>query len=148
LNAGFDVTALQGDMSQPQRQAAFRGFQNGSFKILVATDIAARGIDVLSISHVINFDMPDDTDSYIHRIGRTGRINQEGSAFTLVTAKDSLLIRDLEHLLNAKLERRTLDGFDYAAAAPPRPAGSAYSRGPRRGPTSGPTRSRKPAFSR
>jgi ATP-dependent RNA helicase RhlE len=148
LNAGFDVTALQGDMSQPQRQAAFRGFQNGSFKILVATDIAARGIDVLSISHVINFDMPDDTDSYIHRIGRTGRINQEGSAFTLVTAKDSLLIRDLEHLLNAKLERRTLEGFDYAAAAPPRPAGSAYGRGPRRGPTSGPTRSRKPAFSR
>jgi ATP-dependent RNA helicase RhlE len=146
--AGFDVTALQGDMSQPQRQAAFRGFQSGSFKILVATDIAARGIDVLSISHVINFDMPDDTDAYIHRIGRTGRINQEGSAFTFVTAKDSLVIRDLEHLLNAKIERRTLDGFDYAAAAPPRPSGSTYARGPRRSASPRPAGLRKPAFAR
>jgi ATP-dependent RNA helicase RhlE len=146
--AGFRVTALQGDMSQPQRQAAFRGFQNGTFKILVATDIAARGIDVLSISHVINFDMPDDTDAYIHRIGRTGRINQQGHAFTLVTAKDSLAIRDLEHLLNAKLERRTIEGFDYAKAAPPRPATgprTRYARPAGGAPTSRP---RRPAFAR
>ena len=84
---GFPVTSLQGDMSQPQRQAAFDGFRSGSFKIMVATDIAARGIDVLSISHVINYDMPDGTDSYIHRIGRTGRINQDGDTFTFVTGK-------------------------------------------------------------
>jgi superfamily II DNA/RNA helicase len=125
--AGFRATSLQGDMSQPQRQAAFDGFRSGSFKIMVATDIAARGIDVLSISHVINFDMPDGTDSYIHRIGRTGRINQDGEALTFVTGKDAAAVKDLEKLLNRKVDRRTLAGFDYAAPAPERD-GSSHSR--------------------
>ncbi|MBI2852290.1 MAG: DEAD/DEAH box helicase [Chloroflexi bacterium] len=120
--AGLRVAALQGNMSQSQRQAALDGFRSGSYKILVATDIAARGIDVLSISHVINYDMPEDTDAYIHRIGRTGRINREGCALTFVTGKDAGTVRDVERLLNAKLERRTLPDFDYAAAAPARPA--------------------------
>jgi len=119
---GFRVTSLQGDMSQPQRQAAFDGFRSGSYKIMVATDIAARGIDVLSISHVINFDMPDCTDSYIHRIGRTGRINQDGEALTFVTGKDAIAVRDLEKLLNKKLDRLTLPDFDYKAPAPERDA--------------------------
>jgi ATP-dependent RNA helicase RhlE len=84
----------------------------------VATDIAARGIDVLDISHVINYDMPGSTDAYIHRIGRTGRVGKAGDAFTLVTDEDVSMVRALEGLLNAPLERRTLLGFDYRACAP------------------------------
>jgi ATP-dependent RNA helicase RhlE len=94
------------------------GFRSGSFKILVATDIAARGIDVLDISHVINFDMPDSTDSYIHRIGRTGRIGKSGNAFTLVTGEDTAMVRSLERLLSQTFEQRTLKGFNYTSPAP------------------------------
>jgi ATP-dependent RNA helicase RhlE len=84
----------------------------------VATDVAARGIDVLSISHVINYDMPDTADAYTHRIGRTGRIGATGEAFTFVTNQDEPMVRSLEHMLNAPLERRTLPDFDYRASAP------------------------------
>jgi ATP-dependent RNA helicase RhlE len=116
--AGFRATSLQGDMPQYRRQAVLDGFRNGSVKILVATDIAARGIDVLSISHVINYDMPKSTDDYIHRIGRTGRVNKNGDALTLVTNADADKIRALEQLLGTPLERLTLKGFDYAKPAP------------------------------
>jgi ATP-dependent RNA helicase RhlE len=118
--AGFRATSLQGDMPQYRRQAALDGFRNGSVKVLVATDIAARGIDVLSISHVINYDMPESTDDYIHRIGRTGRVNKNGDALTLVTNDDAGKIRALEQLLDAPLERLTLQGFDYTKSAPAR----------------------------
>ncbi|MFC1999840.1 DEAD/DEAH box helicase [Chloroflexota bacterium] len=118
VRAGHRVTSLQGNLSQNQRQAALMGFRNGSIKILVATDIAARGIDVLSISHVINYDMPDSTDDYIHRIGRTGRVNKNGEALTLVTNADAGKIRALEQLLDAPLERLTLQGFNYTKPAP------------------------------
>ena len=117
ISAGFRAASLQGDLSQYQRQAALDGFRAGSVKILVATDVAARGIDVLSISHVINYDMPDTTDAYTHRIGRTGRIGATGDAFTFVTSEDVVMVRALEHLLNAPLERRTLQDFDYRACA-------------------------------
>ncbi len=117
--AGLRAESLQGDMSQSHRQAVMDGFRHGTFKIMVATDIASRGLDVLSISHVINYDMPEDTDSYIHRIGRTGRVNQRGSAITFVTPRDSVAVRHLESLLNVKLERRTLPDFDYASSIPP-----------------------------
>lgn len=117
IRTGFKVTSLQGNLSQNQRQAALTGFRNGSIKILVATDIAARGIDVLSISHVINYDMPGSTDDYIHRIGRTGRVNRSGEALTFITGEDTGVVRNLEHLLNTKLERRTLRDFDYAVPA-------------------------------
>ncbi len=117
ISAGFRAASLQGDLSQYQRQAALDGFRAGSVKILVATDVAARGIDVLSISHVINYDMPDTTDAYTHRIGRTGRIGATGDAFTFVTSEDVAMVRALEHLLNAPLERRTLQDFDYRACA-------------------------------
>jgi ATP-dependent RNA helicase RhlE len=116
--AGFRATSLQGDMPQYQRQYALDGFRNGSVKILVATDIAARGIDVMDISHVVNYDMPDSTDAYTHRIGRTGRIGKTGEAFTFVTGEDKATIQALERLLKKPLERRTLHGFDYAAPAP------------------------------
>jgi ATP-dependent RNA helicase RhlE len=116
--AGYRATSLQGDMTQPQRQAAFDGFRTGSFEILVATDIAARGIDVLRISHVINYDMPDSTDAYVNRIGRTGRVGKTGDAFTFVTNEDTAMVHALEHLLNAPLQRRTLGDFDYRVFAP------------------------------
>jgi len=115
---GFRVTSLQGNLSQNQRQTALKGFRNGSIKILVATDIAARGIDVLSISHVINYDMPESTDDYIHRIGRTGRVEKSGDAITLVTGADAEKILALEKILNAPLKRLTLAGFDYSRPAP------------------------------
>jgi ATP-dependent RNA helicase RhlE len=120
VRGGYRVTSLQGNLSQNQRQAALTGFRNGSIKILVATDIAARGIDVLDISHVVNYDMPDSTDSYIHRIGRTGRVGKAGDAFTLVTGEDTAMVRSLERLLDAPLERMTLKGFDYTKPAPAR----------------------------
>ncbi len=116
--AGYPVTSLQGNMPQSQRQAALDGFRNGSFKILVATDIAARGIDVLDISHVVNYDMPDSTDAYTHRIGRTGRVGKAGDAFTLVTGEDTTMVHSLERLLNRPLEHRMLKGFDYTKSIP------------------------------
>ena len=118
--AGFEATSLQGNLSQNKRQAALDGFRAGDFRIMVATDIAARGIDVLSISHVINYDMPDTTDAYTHRIGRTGRAEQTGEAYTLVTADDVNEVRDVERVLGYRLERRTVPGFDYRAPAPAR----------------------------
>ena len=120
IRSHYRVASLQGDLSQNQRQAAIAGFRNGSIKILVATDIAARGIDVLSISHVINYDMPESTDDYIHRIGRTGRIDKNGDALTFVTGADSDKIIALERILDAPLERQTLTGFNYAQPAPDR----------------------------
>jgi ATP-dependent RNA helicase RhlE len=110
---GHRVGSLQGDLSQSQRQAAIDGFRKGRIKILVATDIASRGIDILSISHVINYDMPESTDDYIHRIGRTGRVEKSGEALTLVTDEDKDKIRDLERILKKPIERVTLEGFDY-----------------------------------
>ena len=115
---GFKATALHGDLAQNRRQAALDDFRDESIKILVATDIAARGLDVLSISHVINFDMPENTDAYTHRIGRTGRIDQRGDALTFVTSADAAVVREIETVLKAPLERRTLKGFNYSAPAP------------------------------
>jgi ATP-dependent RNA helicase RhlE len=110
---GFRATSLQGDLSQSQRQAAMEGFRDGTFPIMVATDVAARGIDVLSISHVINYDMPDTADAYTHRIGRTGRAEQAGEAFSLITPADVDTVRAVERVLGCRVERRILPGFDY-----------------------------------
>jgi ATP-dependent RNA helicase RhlE len=88
----------------------------------VATDIAARGIDVTNISHVINFDMPDSVDAYIHRIGRTGRAQATGAALTLCVPEDEVMIREIEHVLGAKIKRERLAGFDYSQHAPEIPS--------------------------
>jgi ATP-dependent RNA helicase RhlE len=120
--AGYKAASLQGNLSQNRRQAALDGFRDGSFRVLVATDIAARGIDVSSISHVINYDIPDTVDAYTHRIGRTGRAAKTGDAFTLITREDESLVRSIERVLGAKIERRTLKGFDYTKPAPARDA--------------------------
>ncbi len=116
--AGFRTSALQGNMSQNQRQAALDGFRRGKFDILVATDIAARGIDVSDISHVINFDMPDTVDAYIHRIGRTGRAKATGKAFTFCLPEDGKMIRDIEKILGSRITRERLSDFDYGDHAP------------------------------
>lgn len=115
---GYRVSALQGNMTQNRRQRAINGFRDGKYDILVATDIAARGIDVTDISHVINFDMPDTVDAYTHRIGRTGRAHQSGEAFTLAVQEDETMVRDIEKVLGTRIERRRLPGFDYGSFAP------------------------------
>ena len=115
---GYRVASLQGNLSQTRRQAALTAFRKGTVKILVATDIAARGIDVLSISHVINYDMPDTTDDYIHRIGRTGRINKYGKALTFVTKADASRVRAIEQLLKGPIKRSVIEGFDYSKPSP------------------------------
>lgn len=116
--AGYKSASLQGNLSQNRRQAALDGFRDSTFQILVATDIAARGIDVSQVSHVINYDIPDTPEAYVHRIGRTGRAAKSGDAFTMVTAEDTVMVRTIEKKLNAQLERRTLDGFDYSVPSP------------------------------
>ena len=120
LRAGFKVTSLHGDRSQGQRQSALKGFKDGTHNIMVATDIAARGLDVESISHVINYDMPDTADAYIHRIGRTGRAQRTGDAFTLITDEDKDMIKILERIMGGPIKRETLEGFDYTRPAPPK----------------------------
>lgn len=116
--AGFRSTSLQGNLSQSRRQAALDGFRSGTFQVLVATDIAARGIDIRQISHVINYDMPDTPDAYIHRIGRTGRADQSGDAFTLITSDDKQMVNAIDRVIGSKVECRTLTDFDYNAPAP------------------------------
>ncbi|MCH7652787.1 MAG: DEAD/DEAH box helicase [Chloroflexi bacterium] len=114
-NQKYRVAALQGNMAQNQRQIALDGFRSGKFDLLVATDIAARGIDVSEISHVINFDMPNTVDAYTHRIGRTGRAEHTGEALTLTTSEDEGLVRAIEKVLGGRIERRRLPDFDYGA---------------------------------
>ena len=127
---GYMTASLQGNLSQQRRQAAMTGFRNGTFQILVATDIAARGIDVSQVSHVINYDIPNSTDAYIHRIGRTGRAARSGDAYTLVDNDDMDMVRSIERVLNSPIERRSVAGFDYAAATPRRE--TEFSRPPRK----------------
>ena len=115
---GYKAASLQGNLSQNRRQAALNGFRDGSVQILVATDIAARGIDVSQISHVVNFDIPDTPEAYIHRIGRTGRAARTGDAFTLIASEDSVMVRAIEKALKQEIVRHTLDDFDYAVPAP------------------------------
>ncbi len=147
--AGHRAVALQGNMSQGQRERAMNGFRNRRFDVLVATDIAARGIDVEQVSHVVNFDMPNTTDAYTHRIGRTGRSDRQGKAYTFVTDEDRYLVSQVEKRLGASIPRREMQGIESIpfpqgrsgnAASQPRPsqpggrsaAGAARSRNRRR----------------
>ncbi len=127
---GYRVAALQGNMTQNKRQEAMNGFRGGKYDILVATDIAARGIDVSEISHVVNYDMPDTVDAYTHRIGRTGRAEATGEAVTFAVADDEVMVRDIERVLGKPIERRRMEGFDYGTFAPesqrPAPKKSVY----------------------
>ena len=114
--AGLAATSLQGNLSQNARQAAMDGFRSGRVKVMVATDIAARGIDVTHVSHVINFDMPDTPEAYTHRIGRTGRMFNVGTALSLVTSDDLPMLHTIEKTIGRRIERRQLDGFNAQPA--------------------------------
>lgn len=107
-NAGYKATSLQGNLSQQKRQQAMDGFRDGTFNILVATDIAARGIDVDGISHVINYDIPDTAETYTHRTGRTGRATRSGRAFTFAGPEDAKMIALIERNLGTKIVREDL----------------------------------------
>ncbi|HWS55232.1 MAG TPA: DEAD/DEAH box helicase [Pyrinomonadaceae bacterium] len=111
-----DADQIHSDRTQGQREAALRGFKEGRTRVLVATDIAARGIDVESISHVINYDVPEQPEDYVHRIGRTGRAGKAGRAITLVTPVDELSMRAIERLTGQPVERVVLPGFGGASA--------------------------------
>ncbi len=115
--AGYRAAGLQGNLSQNRRREALDGFRSGKFQILVATDIAARGIDVAQVSHVVNFDMPDTPEAYIHRTGRTGRMLRSGDAFTLTTGEDADMVRAIRRMVAGGVRSRTLQGFDYTARA-------------------------------
>jgi ATP-dependent RNA helicase RhlE len=110
---GIKVRTIHSDREQAERQAALDGFKTGEFDVLVATDIVARGIDVEEISHVINYDVPENPDDYIHRIGRTARAGAEGTAISLLSAEEGYLLKDIEQLIGGPIERRDLDGFQY-----------------------------------
>jgi len=111
--AGFSAASIQGNLSQIKRQQALNGFKDGIFKILVATDIAARGIDVKGISHVINYDVPDTAETYTHRTGRTGRAERTGQAFIFAGQEDSKMISLIERTLGKKMLRQTPPGFAW-----------------------------------
>jgi ATP-dependent RNA helicase RhlE len=116
--AGIAVACIHGDFRQRERIAALEGFRSGEHRVLVATNVAARGLDVEGISHVINYDVPDEPENYVHRIGRTARAEAEGDAITLVTPEDEPLVHRIEFLLGHKIERRTLPEFDYDVPIP------------------------------
>ena len=111
--AGYRVEALQGNMTQNRRQRAIDGFRGSKYDILVATDVASRGIDVIGINHVINYDMPDTADAYTHRVGRTGRAHKSGEAFTLAQPQDEAMVRKIESVIGKRLTRQRLPEFNY-----------------------------------
>ncbi|MBQ2814566.1 MAG: DEAD/DEAH box helicase [Akkermansia sp.] len=126
--SGWDkqVTCMHSDIPQKERMAALKGFKEDKFRILVATDVAARGIDINGVTHVINYRVPENPEDYVHRIGRTGRAEATGDAFTLLTADEVDFAKSVEVFISQKIERRKLEGFDYAYtalldAAPARP---------------------------
>jgi ATP-dependent RNA helicase RhlE len=129
---GIKVDRIHGNRSQSQRTEALRGFKSGKFRVLVATDIAARGIDVTALGHVVNFDVPVVPEDYIHRVGRTARAEATGSAFTMVSPEEEGSLRDIEKTISSRLPRVTLPDFDYKASAPPPPPATHRPRQPQR----------------
>ncbi len=111
------VAAMHSDINQVDRMKALAGFKSGDYEVLVATDVAARGIDISGVSHVINYRVPENAEDYVHRIGRTGRAEAEGDAFTLLTADELEYAKSVEIFVDQKIPRRKLDGFDYIYTA-------------------------------
>ncbi len=131
--AKHKVTVLHSDRSQGQRNTALRGFKDGTYPLLVATDIAARGLDITGVSHVINYDVPNNCEDYVHRIGRTGRAMTEGDAFTLATPEERGIVHDIEAFIGSRIKQISLPGFDYEGGGPPRVDTRNPARKPRRG---------------
>ena len=120
--ANHSVAVLHANRSQNQRMEALEGFRSGRYEVMVATDIAARGIDVAGVSHVINYDVPQNPEDYVHRIGRTGRAQAVGDAFTLATPENNNDVRDIERFIGREIPRLKLAGFAFKAASyAPRP---------------------------
>ena len=113
--AGVSVERIHGNRSQAQRTQALAGFKSGQYRVLVATDIAARGIDVTELGHVVNFDVPNVAEDYVHRVGRTGRAQAVGTAFTLVSPEEEGNLKDIEKAIGRRLPRVTVPDFDYSA---------------------------------
>jgi ATP-dependent RNA helicase RhlE len=111
--AGHTVAAMHSDRTQGERTEALEGFRSGKYEVMVATDIASRGIDISTITHVINYDVPQHPDDYVHRIGRTGRARTEGDAFTLMTAEEAPDVTAIERFIGQEIERKKLDNFKY-----------------------------------
>ena len=111
------VAILHSNRTQREREQALEGFRNGRFEVLVATDIAARGLDIAKVSHVINFDVPQHPEDYVHRIGRTGRAESNGDAFTLMVAEDAQHVAAIERYITSPIERVKLPDFTYKFTA-------------------------------
>ena len=115
VKRGIKAERIHGNRSQPQRTAALAGFKTGHYRVLVATDIAARGIDIEALGHVVNFDVPEAPDDYIHRVGRTARAGEVGDAFTFVAPDEENDLRGIEKAIGKRLPRITVPDFDYSA---------------------------------
>jgi ATP-dependent RNA helicase RhlE len=115
VQRGVQAERIHGNRSQAQRTAALASFKNGQCPVLVATDIAARGIDVEALGHVVNFDVPHVVEDYIHRVGRTARAEATGDAFTFVSPEEESLVRDIERALGRRVDRVLAENFDYNA---------------------------------
>ena len=111
------VAALHGERNQAERTEALAGFKSGKYEVLVATDIAARGLDIAGVTHVINYDVPQHPEDYVHRIGRTGRALKSGDALTIYTAEELDAVRKIERYIGAKISRNKLEGFNYLYTA-------------------------------
>jgi len=127
--ANHSATVLHGDRSQGQRKASLAGFKDGYYEVLVATDLAARGLDLEDVSHVINYDIPLSPDDYVHRVGRTGRSEAVGDAFTLFTPRESNAVKAIERFIRATIPQLKLAGFDYQAIPPATAPGESGPRG-------------------
>ena len=112
-DADYEVTVMHSDIRQRDREKALQGFKEGKFDVIVATDLAARGLDISGVTHVINYNVPENAEDYVHRIGRTGRAKKEGEAFTIITAEELPFAQSIERLIKQKVERKKLEGFPY-----------------------------------
>ncbi len=116
-HANHSVAVLHSNRTQREREEALEGFKSGRYEVMVATDIASRGLDISGVSHVINFDIPQHPEDYVHRIGRTGRAQTTGAAFTLVVGEDVPAMHAIERFIGQSVERRQLEGYDYLYTA-------------------------------
>ena len=125
---GYSADGLHGDLSQNQRDSVMRKFRDGSIDVLVATDVAARGLDVSGVTHVINFDLPQDPESYVHRIGRTGRAGKEGTAWSFVTPREMDHLHFIEKVTRHKIAKKPLPSIAEAIEGKQRVTAERFSR--------------------
>ncbi len=118
---GLSASAIHGNKSQGARTKALADFKSGKLRVLVATDIAARGLDIKQLPHVVNYELPNKAEDYVHRIGRTGRAGNEGEAMSLVSAEELKLLNGIEKLIGQTIHRKTIEGYESASFREPQP---------------------------